>query len=108
MTYLDLQSNNLSGTPPFAYVAWFRNTSLSLVHYELPKVVVVVVVAAVVAAVQVVLQVTVQAKICTDALSVSYSPGAQVKRKRSSGCSSTRTCPHATSFSDKASHAWLT
>ena len=46
---------------------------------------VVVVVVAVVAAVQVVLQVAlrvmVQAKICAYALSVSYPPGAQVKRR---------------------------
>jgi hypothetical protein len=52
-------------------------------------VVVVVVVVVVVAAVQVVLQVAVpvivNAKMCSDSLSVSYPPGAQVKR--SSRCS---------------------
>ena len=58
-----------------------------LVNGSLPKLVavVVVVVAAVQVVLQVALQVIVNAKMCTDALSVSYPPGAQVKR--SSRCS---------------------
>ncbi len=83
MKELRLNLNQLSGTPPFAHIAWFGSTSLPLAHNELPKLVVVVVVV-VVAAVQVVLQVALQvlvhAKICTDALSVLYPPGAQIKR----------------------------
>ena len=54
----------------------------------------------VVVAVQVMLQVMVHAKICADALSVSYPPGAQVER--SSRCSWRRMCPHAAFSCDGA------
>jgi hypothetical protein len=92
--HLVLDNNNLSGTSLLLMLPGMGVPVYHL-HNELPKMVAVV--AAVVAAVQVVLQVTsqvmVQAKICADALSVSYPPGAQVKRR--SRCSWRRNSPHA-------------
>ncbi len=79
MTTLNLANNKLTGTPSLLILP-----GVVVRVYHCNHVVVVVVVVVVVAAVQVVLQVAVpvivNAKMCSDSLSVSYPPGAQVKR----------------------------
>jgi hypothetical protein len=79
LTELSLGGNKLSGTPCLLILPGVVVRVYHL-HNELPKVVVVVV-AAVQVVLQVALQVMAQAKICADALSVPYPPGAQVKRR---------------------------
>ena len=78
MKTLTLHDNKLSGTAALLILP-------GVVVYHCKHVVVVIVVVAVQAVLQVAWSVAVHAKVCTDALSVSYSPGAQVER--SSRCS---------------------
>ncbi len=71
MQHLYLNNNQLAGTVRQRQCRFVHNESMAI---QLPKVVVAVV-AAVQVMLQVPLQVMVQAKICTDALSVSHPPG---------------------------------
>ena len=78
LTTLVLAKNQLTGTP---HLLMLPGVVVRVYHCNhVVVVVVVVVVAAVQVVLQVALQVIVNAKMCTDALSVSYPPGAQVKR----------------------------
>ena len=79
MKTLTLHENKLSGTAALLILPGV------VVYHCKHVVVVVIVVVAVQAVLQVAWSVAVHAKVCTDALSVSYSPGAQVER--SSRCS---------------------
>ncbi len=77
MRELYLSVNRLSGTPSLLILP---GVVVRVYHCNHVVVVVVVVVASVQVVLRVALQVIVNAKMCTDALSVSYPPGAQVKR----------------------------
>jgi hypothetical protein len=104
MKHLYLNDNQLSGTPSLLILpgvvvrVYHCNQVVAVVVFVV--VVAVAEVQVVVVAVQGMLQVMVQAKICTDVLSVSYLPGAQVKRSSRRSCG--RKCPHAPCMCDGA------